>query len=153
MYAENLTKDMACIKDLIKISDDYEALSQKLPDVKFDTLSRKSDKSVSEYKKDCVKTIRNDVKDCIKKLNEKFFFEELTEIISYEQNAGSALKTLFCLVKQFSDRLKAAKQEKNIIDFNDMEHYALQILIHEENGGSMPTKWQWITRIILRKLL
>lgn len=140
MYAENLTKDMACIKDLIKISDDYEALSQKLPDVKFDTLSRKSDKSVSEYKKDCVKTIRNDVKDCIKKLNEKFFFEELTEIISYEQNAGSALKTLFCLVKQFSDRLKAAKQEKNIIDFNDMEHYALQILIHEENGGFMPTK-------------
>ena len=140
MYANNLTRDIEILNRLIKISDDYEALSKELPLVKFDTLSRKSDNSVSEAKKDCVKAIRSDVKDSIKKLNEKFFFEELSEIISYEQNAGSALNTLFDLVKQFSDRLKAAKQEKNIIDFNDMEHYALKILVKEEEGELLPTK-------------
>lgn len=140
MYADNLTKDLECIQGLIKVSDSYEALSQKLPMVKFDTLSRKSDSSVSEEKKDCVKAIRSDVKDCIKKLQEKFFFDELEDIVAYEQQAGSALGTLFDLVKQFTERLKAAKQEKNIIDFNDMEHYALQILVKEEDGVIAPTK-------------
>ena len=140
MYAGNLEKDMECIKELMKVCDNYEALGEKLASVKFDTLSRKSDSSVSEYKKECIKAIRSDVKDCIKKLNEKFFFEELSEILSYEQYAGNALNTLFSLVKQYMERIKAAKQEKNIIDFNDMEHYALKILISEEDGILMPTK-------------
>lgn len=140
MYADNLTKDLECIKGLIKISDSYEVLGQKLSVVKFDTLSRMSDITVSNEKKDCVKAIRNDVKDCIKKLQEKFFFDELEDIVSYEQQAGNALRTLFDLVKQFMQRLRTAKQEKNIIDFNDMEHYALQILVKEENGVIVPTK-------------
>lgn len=140
MYADNLERDLEGIQELVKISDSYEALSQKLPMVKFDTLSRKSDSSVSEEKKDCVKAIRSDVKDCIKKLQEKFFFDEPEDIVVYEQQAGSALGTLFDLVKEFTERLKVAKQEKNIIDFNDMEHYALQILVKEEDGILVPTK-------------
>ena len=140
MYAGNLEKDMEIIKELVSFSDDYRALGVKMSQVKFDTLSRKSDNSVDEYKKECVKAIRNDVKECIKKLNEKFFFEDFSEIVLNEQYTGRALNTLFSLVKEYSKRLREVKQEKNIIDFNDMEHYALQILVCEENGVVVPTK-------------
>ncbi len=140
MYATNLEKDMAIIEDLIKAGNDYRVLAVKMPQVKFDTLSRKADNSVSEHKKECVKAIRNDVKDAIKKLCEKFFFTDFAEIIACEQYAGRALNTLFMLVKQYSNRLRAAKQEKNIIDFSDMEHYALKILVRNENGVIVPTK-------------
>ena len=140
MYADNLTEDLEIIHNLIKVCNDYETLGRALSTVKFSTLSRKSDSSVSEEKRDCVKAIRNDVKDCIKKIQEKFFFDELENVVYYETQAAGALKTLFDLVKQFTERLKTAKQEKNIIDFNDMEHYALQILVKEENGVIVPTK-------------
>lgn len=140
MYALNLENDLEQIRELLKACCDYGILSEKMQQLKFDTLSRKSDASVSEYKKECVKTIRNDVKDCIKKLNEKFFFEDFSEIVANEKYAGSALHTLFSLVKEYEKRLREAKQEKNIIDFNDMEHYALKILIKEENGTFVPTK-------------
>lgn len=140
MYAENLEKDIARIEDLLTEADNYELLYEKLTSFKLDTLSRKSDTSVSEFKKECVKSIRNDVKDCIKKLTEKFFFQELSEIVSLEKQAGSALNTLFSMVEEFSERLKNAKQEKNILDFNDMEHYALNILVKVENDVVLPTK-------------
>ena len=140
MYATNLENDMAIIEDLIKVGDDYRVLAVKIPQVKFDTLSRKADNSVSEHKKECVKAIRNDVKDAVKKLCEKFFFTDFADIIACEQYAGRALNTLFMLVKQYSNRLRVAKQEKNIIDFSDMEHYALKILVRNENGVIVPTK-------------
>ncbi|MBQ8041181.1 MAG: helicase-exonuclease AddAB subunit AddA [Lachnospiraceae bacterium] len=140
MYAENLEKDMAVIDDLLKVCSDYRVLADKISQVKFGTLSRKADSSVSEQKKECVKAIRTDVKDTLKKLCEKFFFTDFAEMIACEQYAGSALNTLFSLVQQYSQRLIEAKQEKNIIDFSDMEHYALKILVHNENGVMVPTK-------------
>ena len=140
MYAENLEKDLQIIKSLYAKSDDYKALAEELSKVKFDTLSRKSGNSVSEAKKECVKGIRNDVKDSIKKLSEKFFFDDLEQLVFYEQKASKALNTLFSLVKEYTERLKQAKSEKNIIDFSDMEHYALKILVQREDDKIVPTK-------------
>ncbi len=140
MYEDNLKADLNIIQRLLESVNDYTALSEKLSLIKFSTLSRKSDSAVSEYKKENVKAIRNDVKDCLKKLKEKFFFDDFETLVFYEQHSAKALKTLVSLVKQFSERLMKVKQEKNIIDFNDMEHYALKILIKEENGSIFPTK-------------
>ena len=39
---------------------------------------------------------------------------------------------LLNLVLEFDRRLLAAKQERHLIDFSDMEHYALQILLKRE---------------------
>ena len=36
------------------------------------------------------------------------------------------------LAEEFSGRYQEAKREKNIVDFNDLEHFALQAL--SENG-------------------
>ena len=140
MYAETLEKDKAVLEELLEVSGDYQALSEKIGQVKFATLSRKSDSTVSEQKKECVKAIRNDVKDAIKKINEKFFFGDFAEIVANEQYTKGALNTLYLLVEKFLCKLAEAKRDKNIIDFNDMEHYALKILLRFENGQMEPTK-------------
>lgn len=41
---------------------------------------------------------------------------------------------------EFTVRYSEAKKEKNIIDFNDIEHFALKILIKKENGKYVPTE-------------
>ena len=38
------------------------------------------------------------------------------------------------LTRQFADRFSKAKREKNILDFTDMEHFALKILMKKEDG-------------------
>lgn len=140
MYGDNLEKDIECIDRLLAAAEDYHMLSEKLQAVKFDTLSRKSDLAVAEYKKECVKAIRNEAKDCVKKINEKFFFDEFSEIVEGEKHSKRALNTLFELVAEFTERLNNAKREKNIIDFGDMEHFALKILANLENDEIVPTK-------------
>ena len=37
----------------------------------------------------------------------------------------------------FGERLTEKKREKNLLDFEDMEHLALQILLKEEENGQM----------------
>lgn len=140
MYAETLEKDKVVLEELLEVAGDYRALSEKIGQVKFATLSRKSDDSVSEQKKECVKAIRNDVKDAVKKINEKFFFADFAEIVSNEGYTKRAVNTLFLLVQKFLHKLAETKRDKNIIDFNDMEHYALKILLRMEDGKIMPTK-------------
>lgn len=45
------------------------------------------------------------------------------------------MHTLQNLILEFSNNFNLAKREKNVIDFNDIEHLALKILI-DENGNS-----------------
>ena len=51
-----------------------------------------------------------------------------------------AARYLEALIREFDEKFCGAKKEKKIIDFNDIEHYALEILEHEEGGGGIPGK-------------
>ena len=42
------------------------------------------------------------------------------------------LEEVVRLTKQFADEFAAAKRRKNLVDFHDVEHFALQILVDEE---------------------
>ena len=44
------------------------------------------------------------------------------------------------VILKFDVEFKNKKRERNIIDFNDIEHYALEILVKkDENGNYIPT--------------
>ena len=47
---------------------------------------------------------------------------------------------LVSLVKEYQRVLAAKKAEKNLIDFRDMEQFALQILTRKENGKRVPSE-------------
>ena len=50
------------------------------------------------------------------------------------------LEKLKKVIFEFDKAFKAKKRERNIIDFNDIEHYALKILVEkDENGNCKPT--------------
>ncbi len=50
------------------------------------------------------------------------------------------LKELQNLVEEFSKNFASKKREKNIIDFNDIEHFALKILLKEDTDKIEPTQ-------------
>ena len=51
------------------------------------------------------------------------------------------MKTLATITLEFSKRFDEKKREKNILDFNDLEHLCLKILIDkDENNNIVPSK-------------
>ena len=49
------------------------------------------------------------------------------------------LKSLKDIILEFEEKFKENKLKKNRIDFHDIEHYALEILIKEEDGKYVPS--------------
>ena len=47
------------------------------------------------------------------------------------------LKKLENLIKEFDDMFAKKKREKNIVDFTDIEHFALNILVKEVKDGEI----------------
>ena len=46
------------------------------------------------------------------------------------------LKLIENIIFKFSEQYKANKKEKNIIDFSDIEHFALKILVKKDEEGN-----------------
>ena len=80
-----------------------------------------------------VQDIRNKYKDNKKKLL-KDFSSDVNEQLEEMKLLEPFVKVLVELTMEFSDRYLAYKQGKNIADFSDVEHYALDILLKKEDN-------------------
>jgi len=100
-----------------------------------------TDKKIILALKDEAKEIRSNVKDMIKdKKNDILLYnsEEAYKDIFYMYEILNSLKNL---VLEFDKEFKKQKKENNIIDFNDIEHYALKILVKKDDDGNyIPTQ-------------
>ena len=80
------------------------------------------------------------MKKQIKKLQEDFFYESLEELYVSITRMELPMRGLVRVTKEFMSRYEAAKQEKNLLDFNDLEHMALKILVErDEEGNPVPS--------------
>ena len=131
-------KDIELREQLInKISgaDTYETLYKALGEATFPKISTITAKdNVDPVKKAAVKNILDSLKKLINQLNEKVtvLTPELLKTVISESAAVN--KTVTELTAEFLKRYKAAKREANIIDFGDMEHYAVELLYEEHEG-------------------
>lgn len=107
----------------------------------FGRLPSKKDDSVSAQKRELVKGIRAEVKAAVEKLKDRYFFVSADTALADLSGSREMIETLVELTLAFGERLRAGKQEKNVVDFADIEHYALQILLTEQEDGSFaPSK-------------
>ena len=138
MYGELTEAEIEQLERLTSCKD-LEEQAAKVPTVTFGRLPSKKDDSVDPAKRELAKAIRNSVKDTLSDLSESYFKTPLELAVEQGKACREPLRILLDLVLEFDRRLLAAKQERHLIDFSDMEHYALQILLKrekvEETGG------------------
>ena len=79
-----------------------------------------------------IKALRNEAKDTIKKLQEAIFAYSPEMQADLVRRMYPVVQGLARLTKLFLDAFAAAKREKNMIDFHDYEHFALEILVNED---------------------
>lgn len=114
---------------------------QAVAGIAFGRLPSKKDDSVSVQKRELVKGIRAEVKAAVEKLKDRYFFVSADTAFDDLSGSRETIETLVGLTLEFGERLRAGKQEKNVVDFADIEHYALQILLTEQEDGSfVPSK-------------
>ena len=90
-------------------------------------------KEIAKEKRDNVKKKFNKLKDAILLYNSKTANEDINTM--YE-----IMVILKKVVLEFKKKYQETKKEKNIVDFNDIEHFALQILVKKEDDKYVPTQ-------------
>jgi ATP-dependent helicase/nuclease subunit A len=133
MYDEALQEDQLLIKDLIE-ANSYHQYSEILDNLKWKALSRKKDEAVDSTKREQVKAVRDEVKKAVSDIKKNYFYQSEEEMLSDLQKVAPVMKVLIDLTIEFADRFAKAKEEKNLVDFNDLEHFALNILVKKEEG-------------------
>lgn len=138
-YIEALTSDLEQISCLEK-AENFAEMKRIITHMEWKSLGSNKGKVVDEQKQKRAKSIRDEVKNYIKKLAEQYFFGDLDVMVEDLAFVRGNMETLIHLVKQFAEQYAEEKRAKKLIDFSDMEQYALKILTREENGALVPSE-------------
>ena len=141
-YAETAEIDFAMIQEGIRIS--HEGTWQELYDyfgtVKWTTLKRVTkDAVVNPDLQELAKKKREAAKKIVNKMKDTYFVRTPARLLEEIRLMAPTIETLVELTEQFSEQFRIAKLERGIIDFSDLEHFALQILTIEEDGELQPS--------------
>lgn len=120
--------------------DSYDALYTTFGTLHFDRLPSKKDETVSAVKREIAKNLRTEVKEQFGDLQKKYFFRTKEQILQQMAVCGGAVGALVDLALAFKEAFDAKKRDKNILDFDDIEHFALSILVKEEDDRCVPTE-------------
>lgn len=130
-YEEALKNDKERAEKLITLlkQGDWDAVGRGMREsfMRFKPL-RNGDKAAQDE----IKNGREEYKKAYKKTAEKYFFASEQEMLD-DLRAVKPLADVLCgLTKAFSKEFRKAKKKKGMLDFNDLEHYALQLLMEKD---------------------
>lgn len=86
------------------------------------------------------KKLRDDVKKMMNTVKECYFTRTPARLLDEIRLMAPAMHTLIDLVIEFGRRYERVKLDRGIVDFSDLEHYALCILSDEVDGKLYPSE-------------
>ncbi len=138
VYLANLQQEYDMLIQLYRAKD-YEELNRLLAQAAFGRLAAARSKEIDPDKKEAVTGCRDRVKKAVGSLKEQYGTVPEAQAAQDMAETKEVVLKLLELAEEFSRRYQETKRDKNIVDFNDLEHYALDILVKrgdtEEKGG------------------
>ena len=114
----------------------FEALYNSLQNMSFDRLASIRSKDIDGDKKAFVSACRDRVKKAVAKCRELYGQQSPQEVAESMRGTRRVIRELLRLTGMFDQAYRDAKRERNVLDFNDLEHLALEVLyVREENGN------------------
>ena len=131
-YEEALLDDISFYQAVLE-KDAFDERAAVYAAHSFKELSRKKIQDLDGELKEAVKNIRDKkCKKIIEELKKNFYYATAKQMQKDNRDAGETLSELLKMVLGFADLFESKKRDKNMIDFSDMEHLALQILLRKE---------------------
>ena len=134
-YEPAFLEDVFLLKKLSE-AEDFPAFHGLLTEAGFGRLAAVRSREVDPEKKAYVTECRERVKTAIKKMKELYAFDTLENMFADLEGTREATGVLLDLAEQFAERFQAKKRDKNLVDFNDLEHEALKVLIRVREDGT-----------------
>lgn len=131
-YADLIDEELKLIREARqKMNGSWKELHQFVQDNdKFKALPRKKI-DCDEEKKEQVKEIRNRYKSRWDKVRKSWFSRSLEAYLKDLRDLHPVMEQLSILVKDFHRRYQQKKKEQALVDFSDLEHFCLEILMGE----------------------
>lgn len=137
MYTALLEQEAEAVGKIAECST-YEQYYAAIRGFSFGRLPGARKFDGDQEKKEQVQKLRNEVKASVKKITEQFFFQPPEVTIEELGNNAPVVEMLVEVTLAFGRAFSEKKREKNMLDFNDLEHFALEILVDKETKE--PTK-------------
>lgn len=133
-YVPMLEQDLRKL-GAIREAKDFDAAYRALAGIAWDRLATVRSKEADQEKKAYVTGCRDRMKKAVAKMRELYGFAEPQEMILDLKHTGEAAGMLLELAGEFSRRYQEKKRDRNLVDFNDLEHEALRVLTEYEDGN------------------
>ena len=139
-YLLTLQDDEDIIRRLQKtesLDDCYEAFSQvSFP--RIYTYRGKEKEEIDEDLREQAKDIRGkDIKKRVEQTKSRFLFASPDKMRKDMENLRPIVQKLFDITLDYRNRYSAEKRKRNLLDFNDLEHFAIQLLWEDGEASSV----------------
>ena len=142
-YGDSVAQTAQALQQFVEAaSQGWDAARALLP-IPFPTVGRKKmvdDPAAVER----VKVIRSACKKRLEKL-EDWFADSGDDLLADLRTVYPAMRGLFALVRDFEEAYAAEKARRGLVDFSDLEHMAVRLLVGED-GQPTELARQWSTR-------
>ena len=135
-YLQTIQDDILVLKAISEKNNTWDSFYNQIRLLEFSKL--KPCKDIDDDLKQAVKDTREKMKKSIKEyLCESVFVSNSEAILSDMKLLYKNLKALTRFIELFDKKFSEKKREKNILDFNDIEHIALKLLSENEDISGM----------------
>ena len=140
-YAEALRDDARFAGLLLNVLDEpfeatraaFEAICESHSYARF--APRKKDDGISDELAERVRRLRDKgVKARMKKIRAEYFFAPPEKMRRDMLASGARVAELLRLALRFGECYSAEKRARNLLDFNDLEHFAIEVLAQKESA-------------------
>jgi len=133
-FAQTIRSDIEMLQNLQHNIMNWDKAFEISLNLTFNTWPRKRiDSSIKENAKKARDNVKKKIGNKIEKILICDSKEANQDILDMYQNLLKLKEIIF----EFEDKYSKAKREKNIVDFNDIEHFALNILLKQNEDGQI----------------
>ena len=138
MYEEMLESDMKNVERFRQAAT-YAQYRRASEQIAWKKLAPNRDKAVSKEKAERVKKLRDELKKAVVFPAEQYFSQTEEELLAGLAVCAPMMEELKDLTEAFAARFEEKKRSRGMIDYSDMEQYALRILTEKTEDGLRPS--------------
>lgn len=145
--AAKCAKDISAANEVLKSAREgrHGEAAQGIVNMSYETFSAaKDEKAAYAEVKDRIGKVRDRGKASIKEVRDKYFSSDFSMEANAVRATHAHAKTLMRLAEEFDALFKGKKQEQAMLDFNDIEHLALEILKNQDVSSEYREKFKYI---------
>lgn len=130
LYGPTLENDVKPLEN-IDAHTDLDTLMEAVKQISFAALPRKK-QECDEALKEKVKAYRDLAKEVVKDIQSDLAFVEDPKLSAQLPKVGELMEKLVALIKEFEQRYSEAKQKAGVVDYSDLEHLCMKLLVEPE---------------------